>query len=51
MGASDGNSVVRYLDDNVDKFMRIFNEAATKTANDKVIGGVELFLLDETFTP
>ena len=54
MVASDGNSVIAVFEtDNVDEFMRIFNDPATAEAmaNDKVIGGVELFVLDETFTP
>ena len=54
MGGSDGNSVIAVFEtDNVDEFMRIFNDPATAEAmaNDKVIGGVELFVLDETFTP
>ena len=54
MGASDGNSVIAVFEtDNVDEFMRIFNDPATAEAmaNDKVVGGVELFVLDETFTP
>jgi hypothetical protein len=54
MGASDGNSVIAVFEtDNVDEFMRIFNDPATAEAmaNDKITGGVELFVLDETFTP
>ena len=33
----------------VDEFMRIFNDPATAEAmaNDKIIGGVELFVLDD----
>ena len=54
MGANDENSVIAVFEtDDVNEFMRIFNDPATAKAmaNDKVIGGVELFLLDETFTP
>ena len=33
--------------------MRIFNDPATAEAmaNDKIAGGVELFVLDESFSP
>ena len=54
MGVSDGNTVIAVFEtDNVDEFMRIFNEPATAEAmeSDKITGGVELFVLDETFTP
>ena len=54
MGATDENSVVGVFDTNdVDAFMRIFNDPATAEAmaNDKITGGVELFVLDETFSP
>ena len=54
MGATEGNSVIGVFEANdVDEFMRIFNDPATAEAmaNDKITGGVELFVLDETFTP
>ena len=54
MGANDGNSVITVFEtDDVNEFMRIFNDPATAEAmaNDKITGGVELFLLDETFRP
>lgn len=54
MGISDGNTVIAVFEtDNVDEFMRIFNDPATAEAmeSDKITGGVELFVLDETFTP
>lgn len=36
-----------------DEFIRIFHDPATAEAmeNDRITGGVELFLLDETFIP
>jgi hypothetical protein len=50
MGATDGNIAVFETSD-VDEFMRIFNDPQTAEAmsNDKIIGGVELFVLDETY--
>ena len=39
--------------DDVDEFMRIFNDPVTAEAmaNDKITGGVEIFVLDESFSP
>jgi len=39
--------------DDPDAFIRIFNDPATAEAmaNDKITGGVELFLLNEEFIP
>lgn len=54
MGSTDGKSVLSVFDTNdVDEFMRIFNDHATAEAmaNDKITGGVELFVLDESFSP
>ena len=54
MGSMDGNTVISVFDtDDVDEFMRIFNDPATAEAmaNDKITGGVELFVLDESFSP
>ena len=54
MGATEGNSVIAVFDTNdVDAFMKVFNDPATAEAmaNDKISGDVELFILDETFTP
>ena len=54
MGSTDGKSVLSVFDTNdVDEFMRIFNDPATAVAmaNDKITGGVELFVLDESFSP
>ena len=48
MGATDEKSVIGVFDTNdVDAFMRIFNDPATAEAmaNDKITGGVELFVL------
>ena len=53
MGSTDGKSVLSVFDTNdVDEFMRIFNDPATAEAmaNDKIAGGVELFVLDESFS-
>lgn len=54
MGTNDGNAVIAVFEtDDVNEFIRIFNDPATAEAmaNDKITGGVELFLLDETFRP
>ena len=54
MGATEEGSVIGVFETNdVDAFMRIFNDPATAKAmaNDRITGGVELFVLDETFTP
>ena len=54
MGATEGNSVIGVFETNdVDEFIRIFNDPATAEAmaNDKITGGVELFVLDKTFSP
>ena len=54
MGATEGNSVIGVFETNdVDEFMRVFNDPATEAAmaNDTLTGGVELFVLDETVTP
>ena len=52
MGAADGNKVIAVFEtSDKDEFMRIFNDPQTAEAmsNDKIIGGVELFVLDETY--
>ena len=52
MGATDGNKVIAVFEtSDVDEFMRIFNDPQTAEAmsNDKIIGGVELFVLDEAY--
>jgi hypothetical protein len=53
MGATEGNTVIAVLEtNNPDEFIRIFNDPATAEAmaNDKITGGVEMFVLDETYT-
>ena len=53
MGASNDNKVIAIFDTNdQDEFIRIFNDPVTAEAmaDDKVTGGVEMFLIDESFT-
>ena len=52
MGAADDKTVIAVFDTNdADEFVRIFNDPATAEAmsEDKITGGVERFILDETF--
>ena len=52
MGAADDKTVIAVFDTNdADEFVRIFNDPATAEAmsEDKILGGVEMFILDETF--
>ncbi|MFL2824998.1 MAG: hypothetical protein ACJ0A2_06005 [Alphaproteobacteria bacterium] len=52
MGASENNKVISVFNtDNPDEFIRIFNDPSTSEAmaNDKITGGVELYVLDETY--
>ena len=52
MGAADDKTVIAVFDtDDADEFVRIFNDPATAEAmsEDKILGGVEMFILDETF--
>ena len=54
MGAADDKTVIAVFETNdADKFARIFNDPATAEAmsEDKITGGVEMFILDETFKP
>ena len=54
MGALAEDKVLGVFETNdPDEFIRIFNDPATAEAmeNDRITGGVELFLLDETFIP
>ena len=54
MGAADDKTVIAVFETNdADKFARIFNDPATAEAmsEDKITGGVEMFVLDETFKP
>jgi|TARA_B100000900_G_C20425909_1_gene652909 hypothetical protein len=53
MGATEGNKVISvFKTNNVDEFVRIFNDPETSKAmaNDKITGGVEMYILDETYT-
>ena len=52
MGAADEKTVMAIFETNdPDEFIRIFNDPVTMDAmsDDKVTGGVEMFLIDETF--
>ena len=52
MGAANDKTVIAVFETNdVDKFVRIFNDPSTAEAmsEDKITGGVEMFILDETF--
>ena len=54
MGSTEGNKVIAVFDtSDPEEFMRIFNDPATAEAmsNDRITGGVELFILDEAFQP
>ena len=54
MGATEGNKVIAVFETkDADAFIRIFNDPATTEAmaNDKITGGVEMFVLDETYAP
>jgi len=52
MGASNDKTVISVFETNdINEFVRIFNDPATLEAmsEDKITGGVEMFILDETF--
>ena len=52
MGTANDKTVIAVFETNdVDKFVRVFNDPATAEAmsEDKITGGVEMFILDETF--
>ena len=52
MGTANDKTVIAVFETNdVDKFVRIFNDPATAEAmsEDKITGGVEMFILDEAF--
>ena len=52
MGAADDQTVIAVFEtNNADEFVRIFNDPATAEAmaEDKITGGVEIFLLEEAF--
>ena len=51
MGTANDKTVIAVFETNdVDKFVRIFNDPSTAEAmsEDKITGGVEMFILDET---
>ena len=52
MGTANDKTVIAVFDTNdVDEFVRIFNDPATVEAmsEDRITGGIEMFILDETF--
>ena len=52
MGAANDKTVISVFETNdINEFVRIFNDPATleAMAEDKITGGVEMFILDETF--
>ena len=52
IGASENNKVISVFNtDILDEFIKIFNDPVTSEAmaNDKITGGVELHVLDETY--
>tara|TARA_Y100001947_G_C10182183_1_gene237015 strand:+ start:286 stop:555 length:270 start_codon:yes stop_codon:yes gene_type:complete len=52
MGTANDKTVIAVFDTNdVDEFVRIFNDPATVEAmsEDRITGGVEMFILDEIF--
>lgn len=54
MGVANDKPVIAVFETNdPDEFIRIFNDPATGEAmsEDKITGGVEIFLLDEMFEP
>ena len=54
MGATEDNKVLAIFDTNdLDSFIKVFNDPETAEAmsNDKITGGVEMFVMDETYTP
>tara|TARA_A100001011_G_scaffold200209_1_gene208537 strand:- start:511 stop:780 length:270 start_codon:yes stop_codon:yes gene_type:complete len=51
MGTANDKTVIAVFETNdVDKFVRIFNDPSTAEAmsEDRITGGVEMFILDET---
>ncbi len=51
MGTANDKTVIAVFETNdVDKFVRVFNDPATAEAmsEDRITGGVEMFILDET---
>jgi hypothetical protein len=54
MGSADENKVIAVFEtSDIDEFIRIFNDPSTAEAmaNDRIIGGVEMYVLDDTYTP
>lgn len=54
IGVANDETVIAVFDTiDPDEFIRIFNDPATSEAmsEDKITGGVEMFLLDEAFKP
>ena len=54
LGATDDNKVIAVVDtSDLEEFMRIFNDPVTAEAmqKDGITGGVEMFVLDDTFKP
>ena len=54
MGSADENKVIAVFEtSDIDEFIRIFNDPSTSEAmaNDRIIGGVEMYVLDDTYTP
>ena len=52
MGTANDKTVIAVFETNdADEFIRVFNDPATAEAmsEDKITGGVEMFILDETF--
>lgn len=52
MGSADENTVLAIFETNdVDEFIRVFNDPVTIEAmsNDKVTGGVEMFVINDSF--
>lgn len=52
MGSADEKTVLAIFETNdVDEFIRVFNDPATMEAmsKDKVTGGVEMFVINESF--
>jgi|TARA_B110000438_G_C15646014_1_gene577479 hypothetical protein len=54
MGSMEDNKVLAVFEtDDIDEFVRIFNDPSTAKAmaNDKITGGVEMFILDDSYKP
>jgi len=54
LGSTDDKKVISVFEtSDLEEFKRIFNDPSTAEAmsQDKITGGVEMFILDETFKP